>query len=120
MTTDDLATIRSDMQVSTARAEERHNALLREFDQIKSSNNRTHERIDEVARTARDLKEQVTSLDARVQISEDWLATNGQVVERIDKLLDQFSWKRLIAVLTGFGLFLTVLNGVIDFVGRVH
>lgn len=120
MTTDDLATIRSDMQVNTVRAEERHNALLREFDQIKASNNRTHERIDEVAHTTRDLKEQVTSLDARVQISEDWLATNGQVVVRIDRLLDKFTWKRFAAVLAGFGVLLTVMNGLLEFIGRVH
>ncbi len=120
MTSDEIATIRSALAEMQAREEERYAGLLREFDTLKASNARTHDRIDEVKTTVSELSQKMTEIDTRVDTNERWLADNGHIVERIDRFMDKFTWPRVVGFVGAIGIFLTMLNGLLAFVARVH
>jgi len=111
MTSDEIATIKSALTEMQAREEERYAGLLREFDTLKASNARTHDRIDEVKTEVAEMRVQVDALNQRVVAVETWEGESDELIKLLREVRNQFKFatkigKAVIALLP----ILTVIN----------
>ncbi len=111
MTSDGIATIRSALAEMQAREEERYAGLLREFDTLKASNARTHDRIDEVKTEVAEMRVQVDALNQRVVAVETWKGESDELIKLLREVRNQFKFATKIGkVVIALLPILTVIN----------
>lgn len=107
-------------------SEERHKAVLREFDQVKQQNVRAHERISDIKATVQELtkdvhaeKEARQMQDARLSHVEATQAEQSEAMEILYWLRQRFA-RRQIAKYIGYMTTAFVLaNVILEFLDRI-